>query len=339
MTIKLNALIIKVYQEAPMYHGKIVGTGSFLPDFIVTNDDLAKVVETSDEWIYTRTGIKERRIAKDYDVHDMAARAAQKALDQSGVQAQEIDMIVVATVTSDYSMPSVACMVQGEISAHQAFAFDLQAACSGFVYGLDVIEQFIQTGKVKKALLIGVEKLSQVLNWQDRSTCVLFGDGAGAVVIEATQEKTGVMDIYNKSIGTDWDVLTSKIRHNDTPYYQQGSDNYLKMDGQQVFQFACKKVPEIFSELMEKNDIQLSEVDLYVLHQANSRIIERVAKKMGQPMDKFYMNIEKCGNTSAATIPIALDELNAEGKLAGKTVGISGFGAGLTYGAAFIQFQ
>lgn len=322
-----------------MYHGKIVGTGSFLPDFIVTNDDLAKVVETSDEWIYTRTGIKERRIAKDYDVHEMATSAGKKALEKSGLDPTELDMIVVATVTSDYSMPSVACMVQGEIGAHEAFAFDLQAACSGFVYGLDVVEQFIQTGKVKKALLIGVEKLSQVLNWQDRSTCVLFGDGAGAVVIEATQEKAGVIEVYNKSIGSDWRVLASKIRHNDTPYYQQETDNYLTMDGQQVFQFACKKVPEIFNELMEKNAITVADVDWFVLHQANSRIIERVAKKMGQPIDKFYMNIEKCGNTSAATIPIALDELNSEGKLAGKTVGISGFGAGLTYGAAFIQFQ
>jgi 3-oxoacyl-[acyl-carrier-protein] synthase-3 len=322
-----------------MYHGKIVGTGSFLPDFIVTNDDLAKVVETSDDWIYTRTGIKERRIAKDYGISDMAALAAKNALGQSGVKPEEIDLIITATVSSEYSMPSVACMVQGEIGAKNAFAFDLQAACSGFVYGLDVIEQFIKTGKVKKAILIGVEKLSQVLNWEDRSTCVLFGDGAGAVVIEATKEVYGVIDVLNKSIGTDWDVLTSKIKHNDTPYYKQGEDNYLKMDGQQVFQFACKKVPEIFEELLTNNGLETIDVDLFVLHQANSRIIERVAKKMGQPIDKFYMNIEKCGNTSAATIPIALDELNAKGELTGKTVGISGFGAGLTYGAAFIQFQ
>lgn len=339
MIIKAFSLIIKVYQEAPMYHGKIVGTGSFLPDFIVTNDDLAKVVETSDDWIYTRTGIKERRIAKDYGVSDMAAQAAKNALDQSGVKPEEIDLIITATVSSEYSMPSVACMVQGKIGAKNAFAFDLQAACSGFVYGLDVIEQFIKTGKVKKALLIGVEKLSQVLNWEDRSTCVLFGDGAGAVIIEATKEVYGVIDVLNKSIGTDWDVLTSKIKHNDTPYYKQGEDNYLKMDGQQVFQFACKKVPEIFEELLTNNGLETIDVDLFVLHQANSRIIERVAKKMGQPIDKFYMNIEKCGNTSAATIPIALDELNAKGELSGKTVGISGFGAGLTYGAAFIQFQ
>ena len=322
-----------------MYHGKIVGTGSFLPDFIVTNDDLAKVVETSDEWIYSRTGIKERRIAKEYSVSNMATSAAKKALSQSGVKPEEIDLIITATVSSDYSMPSTACMVQGELGASNAFAFDLQAACSGFVYGLDVIEQFIRTQKVKKALLIGVEKLSQVLNWNDRSTCVLFGDGAGAVVIEATEEPYGVIDVINKSIGTDWKALTSKVQHNDTPYYQQDEENHLKMDGQQVFQFACKKVPEIFNELFENNDMTTKNIDLFVLHQANSRIIERVAKKMGQTIDKFYMNIEKCGNTSAATIPIALDELNAEGKLAGKIVGISGFGAGLTYGAAFIQFQ
>ncbi len=338
LNIKLNALKFKVYQEAPMYHGKITGTGSFLPEHIVTNKDLANIVDTTDEWVYTRTGIRERRIAKDNDVHEMAVLAGQKALECSRVNPEELDMIVVATVSSDYAMPSVACIVQGELQAQHAIAFDVQAACSGFVYGLEIIEQFIQTGKVKKALLIGAEKLSQVLNWEDRSTCVLFGDGAGAVVIERTQEKTGIIDVMNKSIGSQWKGLTARIQHNNTPYYTQDIEHYLKMDGQQVFQFACTKVPEIFNALLERNKMEISEVDLFVLHQANRRIIERVAKKLGQPLNKFHMNIEKCGNTSAATIPIALDELFIQGELAGKTVGISGFGAGLTYGAAFIQF-
>lgn len=321
-----------------MYHGKITETGSYLPQFNVTNDDLTKIVDTSDEWIYSRTGIRNRRIAKDESVVDMAAGAAKEVLDRAGIDASEIDMIVAATISSDYSTPSVACMVQDRLDADNAFCFDVNAACSGFIYGMDVIDQFIKTGKVKKAILIGVEKLSQLLNWEDRGTCVLFGDGAGAVLIEATEEETGIMDTVSKSIGKQYDALISPVRQNDTPYYEQSGDFYLAMDGRAVFQFAVKKVSELFKDVFERMEMEAGDVDLYVLHQANSRILDGIAKRLKQPIEKFYMNMEQYGNTSAATIPIALHELNTEGKLAGKTVAMSGFGAGLTYGTAIVKF-
>jgi 3-oxoacyl-[acyl-carrier-protein] synthase-3 len=321
-----------------MYHGKIVETGSFLPETNVTNDDLSKIVDTSDEWIYSRTGIKERRIAVKETVSDMATGAALDALRRSNMDPSRIDMIVVATTSSDYAMPSTACLVQNDIGASNAFCFDLQAACSGFMYGLEVIEQFIQTGKVKKALLIGVEKMSQLLDWEDRGTCVLFGDGAGAILIEETEENIGVIDTKSRSIGTQWEALVAPLRNNDTPFYKQINEPYLTMKGRDVFQFAVMKVTEIFKETFEEKDMSGDEIDLFVLHQANKRIIESIAKRLKQPIDKFYMNMEKYGNTSAATIPIALDELNKAGKLVGKKVAMAGFGAGLTYGSAIVQF-
>lgn len=321
-----------------MLNSRILGTGSYLPEFNVNNEELAKIVDTSDEWIYSRTGIKNRRIAKDIDVVTMASNASIKALENAGVLAVDLDMIVVATVSSDYAMPSTACIVQEKLGAENAFCFDLQAACSGFVYGLDIIHQFIQSGRVKKALLIGVEKLSQLLDWTDRSTCVLFGDGAGAIIIEATEMDKGVVHIESKAIGKQWEALVAPIKYNDTPYYKQDVKPYLTMDGRNVFQFACTKVPEIFQSLTREKNLTPDDVELYVLHQANSRIIDRIAKKLKQPINKFHMNMETYGNTSAATIPIALDELNHQGKLKGKLVGIAGFGAGLTYGAALIQF-
>lgn len=321
-----------------MLHGKIIETGSFLPGTIITNDDLAKVVDTSDEWIYSRTGIKQRHIAVTETVSEMASKASLDAIERSGINPLDIDMIVVATVSADYAMPSVGTMVQKSIGATNAFCFDLNAACSGFVYGLEVIEQFIQTGKVKKALLIGVEKLSQLLNWEDRGTCVLFGDGAGAVIIEGTLDSDGVIDTKSKSIGEQFEALVSPLRNNDTPYYKQDKEPYLSMDGRAVFQFAVTKVSKLFKEVFEDKGMTGDDIDLFVLHQANQRIIESIAKRLKQPMDKFYLNMERYGNTSAATIPLALDELNKAGQLVGKKVAMAGFGAGLTYGSAIIQF-
>ena len=321
-----------------MFHGKVTCTGSYLPKRSVSNDELSQYVDTSDEWIFSRTGIKERRIATEESVSEMATAAALRALEKGKIDPAEIDMIVTATVSSDYAMPSIACIVQGNIEAVNAFGFDLQAACSGFIYGLEVIEQYIQSGRVKKALLIGVEKLSQLLDWKDRGTCVLFGDGAGAVIIEATEDKIGVVDTCAKSIGSDYGALVSPIRHNDTPFYQQAKVPFLTMDGRAVFQFAITKVPALLKEVMEKNQMTAEDIDCYVLHQANSRIIESIAKKLKQPIEKFYMNMDRFGNTSAATIPIALDELAQKGELANKTIAISGFGAGLTYGVGIIRF-
>ena len=202
----------------------------------------------------------------------------------------------------------------------------------------EIIDQFIKTGKVKKALLIGVEKLSQLLNWEDRGTCVLFGDGAGAVLIEGTQEQTGIIDTKSKAIGEQFEALVSPLKQNDTPFYKQTREPYLTMDGRSVFQFAVTKVTELFKEVFEETQMSADEIDLYVLHQANQRIIDGIAKRLNQPVEKFYVNMERYGNTSAATIPIALDELNKAGKLTGNKVAMSGFGAGLTYGTAIVQF-
>lgn len=321
-----------------MVHGKIIETGSYIPAFNVTNDDLSKMVETSDEWIYTRTGIRNRRIAKDETVADMAAGAAQETLDRSGVDASEIDLILVACVSADMAMPSVACMVQERIGADNAFCFDINAACAGFVYGLDIAEQFIRSGRVKKAIVVGSEKLSQLIDWEDRSTCVLFGDGAGAVLIEATEEETGIMDTVSKAIGKQSEAITSPHDRKSTPFYEQESRPFICMDGRAVFQFAVTKVSKLFKDVFARMEMDADDVDLYVLHQANSRILDGIAKRLKQPIEKFYMNMERYGNTSAATIPIALHELNLEGKLEGKTLALSGFGAGLTYASAIVKF-
>ncbi len=321
-----------------MYHGRIIETGRYLPEFNVSNDDITKLVDTSDEWIYSRTGIKNRRIAKDESVVYMAASAAKNAISKCELDSMNIDMIVVATVSPDYAMPSVACMVQEQLGAENAFCFDVNAACSGFVYGLDIIDQFIKTRKVKNALLIGVEKFSHLLNWEDRDTCVLFGDGAGAVIIEATETEIGIIDTQSRSIGKQFEALVSPLNNNDTPFYNESSEAYITMDGRAVFQFAVTKVSALLKEVFQTQNISADEIDIYVLHQANSRIIEGIAKRLKQPIDKFYMNMESYGNTSAATIPIALDELNRAGELIGKTIALSGFGAGLTYGTAIVKF-
>lgn len=321
---------------------KITGTGRYLPETFFTNDELSKYVETSDEWIYSRTGIKKRHIAVNEKTFELGAKAAANALESANVSADEIDLIVVATVSAEYSMPSIACLIQNELGAHKAMCFDMQAACSGFVYGLDIINQFLTSGKFKKALLIGVEKLSQILNWEDRTTCVLFGDGAGAVVLESVEvtddSNIGIIDVLNKSIGQDHRYLVSKINHHDTPFYKQEEKQFLTMEGREVFQFACTKVPECIEELLSQNHIEIQDIDKFVLHQANERIITKIAKKLDQEMDKFYLNISEYGNTSSATVPIALDELWKANELQGKKVVLAGFGAGLTYGAAVIQF-
>ncbi len=215
--------------------------------------------------------------------------------------------------------------------------FDVSAACSGFVYSLDVADQFLKTGKYTNALVIGSEKLSQILDWDDRGTCVLFGDGAGAVVLKASDEP-GIIDGVNHAIGEDFECLYAKNKINKTPYYEGSDEHNLLMNGQDVFQFACTKVPEVLRELAERNNVELEEIDYFVLHQANSRIVKKIAKRMKLDINKFYMNMNEYGNTSAASIPIALSEMSAKGMLEGKKVMLSGFGAGLTYGASLIQF-
>lgn len=320
-----------------MNNSKIVGIGSYVPKKVLTNDDLSKIVETSDEWIFPRTGIRNRRIAVDEETYEMGTKAAKKALEDGKVEPEEIDMIIVATISSEYSTPSLSCIIQNELKADNAMCFDISAACTGFVYGLDIVNQFIKTGTIKNALVIGVEKLSQLLNWEDRNTCILFGDGAGAVVVSKSNEK-GIVDVKNYSEGKNHNQLFSRIRHNDTPFYEQPKDHHLIMVGGEIFQFACSKVPESINELLIKNDEEIDNVDHFVLHQANKRIVNSISKKLKQPMDKFYTNMYDYGNTSSASIPIALDEMNKQGLLTNKKVIVSGFGAGLTYGTALLQF-
>ena len=320
-----------------MQYARITAMGHYAPALKVSNDDLSKFMDTSHEWIHSRTGIVNRHIAVDMGARELAVNAATAALESSHLSGEEIELIIVATFTSEYATPSLACLVQAAIGANRAMCFDVGAACSGFVYGLDVADQFIRTGKYKNALVIGAEKLSQILDWKDRGTAVLFGDGAGACVLEASNEP-GILDSLNYAIGEDYACLYAKNKVNETPYYKGSDEHHLYMDGQDVFQFACRKVPLVLTELAEKLEISPDDVDLFVLHQANKRIIGKIAKTMKQPIDKFYMNMDEYGNTSAASIPIALSELSAEGKLRGKRVMIAGFGAGLTYGASMIQF-
>ena len=320
-----------------MQYARITAMGHYAPALKVSNDDLSKFMDTSHEWIHSRTGIVNRHIAVDMGARELAVNAATAALESSHLSGEEIELIIVATFTSEYATPSLACLVQAAIGANRAMCFDVGAACSGFVYGLDVADQFIRTGKYKNALVIGAEKLSQILDWKDRGTAVLFGDGAGACVLEASNEP-GILESLNYAIGEDYACLYAKNKVNETPYYKGSDEHHLYMDGQDVFQFACRKVPLVLTELAEKLEVYPDDVDLFVLHQANKRIIGKIAKTMNQPIDKFYMNMDEYGNTSAASIPIALSELSAEGKLRGKRVMIAGFGAGLTYGASMIQF-
>ena len=320
-----------------MKMAKISGIGHYVPELKVSNNDLSTMMDTNDEWIYSRTGIRNRHIAVTETSFEMAGYASLRALEKSGLNPKEVELIIVATFSGEYATPSMACLVQKAIGASKAMCFDLNAACSGFVYSIDVADQFIKTGKYKNALVIGSEKLSQILDWEDRGTCVLFGDGAGAVVLEANDE-VGIIDSVNYAIGEAFECLYAKNVGNKTPFYDEQNEHKLMMNGQDVFQFACKKVPEILYEVMDKNQMNQDDVDFFVLHQANVRIVTKIAKRMNIDINKFYVNMEAYGNTSAASIPIALSEMSEAGLLTGKKVLIAGFGAGLTYGCSLIQF-
>lgn len=316
---------------------RILGTGSSAPANIVTNDDLAQVIDTSDEWIYSRTGIKQRRIATDETAGSLATEAAKRALDNAGVNAEDIELIIVATTSPDYTFPNTACIVQSNIGAVGAMCVDISAACTGFIYGLSMAEAYIQSGQFKKTLIIGAEYMSSEVDWKDRSTCVLFGDGAGAAVLAAVNDEAESFRAVSclHSDGSKGHVLTA----GDRTKLCNGEQDYLHMDGQEVFKFAVKKVPESISEVLDKAGIQLDDVTHFVLHQANIRIIEAVAKRLGVGMEKFPTNLANYGNTSAASIPILLDELNRNNILKrGDKIILSGFGAGLSWGSTLLEW-
>jgi len=321
-----------------MTRAKISGVGSYVPPKIVTNDDLSKTVETSDQWIRERTGITERRVSDENTAtSDLALIAAQKALASAKVAAEEIELILVCTCSPDSLFPSTACILQDKLGAGSAAAFDLSAACSGFNYGLATASSFIESGKYKKILLVGADTLTKYLDWTDRGTCILFGDGAGAVVLEATTENQGVLASWLKAEGSLGKYLTMPGGGSRDPEEKNG--RFIRMDGKEVFKFAVRILETSIYEVLKIGALNLSDIDLFIPHQANIRIIDHVTKKLGLPKEKVYVNLQKYGNTSAASIPIALDEAFAEGKIQpGNLLILSGFGAGLTSCANIIRW-
>ncbi|MBQ9134854.1 MAG: ketoacyl-ACP synthase III [Lachnospiraceae bacterium] len=317
---------------------RIAGTGSAFPKTVVTNDDLAKVMDTSDEWISSRTGIKERRIAKDETTAGMAAEAARAALKDAGMTAQEVDLIIVGTLSADHFTPSCACEIQAELGAVNAVAFDINAACSGFMFSLHTAYAYLQSGLYKNALVLGAETLSKIMDWEDRSTCVLFGDGAGAVVVR--REEEGIFVFDQGSDGVKGKVLSCKARLVNNLLVQQGHEpDYVHMDGQEVYKFAVSTVPASINKVLEKAGVSADEVAYFVLHQANIRILQSVAKRLKVSEDKFPIILDRSGNVSAATVPLLLDDMNKKGMLKrGDKIVLSGFGGGLTWGTALIEW-
>ena len=317
--------------------GKICGTGSYVPENYYDNHDIAKLVETSDEWIRERTGIIRRHIVSEDTTVSMAVKAAKAALENGNVDAKELDLILAATITPNKIIPGIACEVQKEIGAVNAAGFDMSAACSGFVFALNTAQAYIASGMYRKILIIGSESLSNIVNWKDRGSCILFGDGAGAAVICA--EEGTMYPCVMHSDGAKGSVLTCESRHQKNWEEKEAAkETYMYMDGKEVFKFAVKKVPEVIQELLEKTGLRAEEIDLFLLHQANQRIIESIAKRMKIDIEKFPMNISEYGNTSSASIPILLDELNRNGKLKkGQKIVLAGFGAGLSWGASMIE--
>ena len=318
---------------------RISGIGAYVPETIVTNDDLAKIVETSDEWISSRTGIRERRISTKEGTSDLAAEAARRALEAAGVKPEELDLIILGTSSPDCNYPSGACEVQAKIGAVNAAAFDISAACSGFIFAMNIVQGFFKSGIYQTALIIGAETLSKVVDWDDRSTCVLFGDGAGAAVLK--NEESGIIDMLMGSDGTKGEALKCTSRSLGNFLTGERPElGFMTMDGQEVFRFAVKRVPESIETLMKKNQISKEEIAYYVLHQANERIVEAVARRLKEPMDKFPMTISKYGNTSTASIPLLLDDMLKKGMLKqGDKIIMSGFGAGMTWGAVLLEWR
>ncbi len=319
---------------------KIIGTGSAVPKLRVTNDDLSKMMDTSDEWIKSRTGIRARHLAVEESTTTLAVDAARAALDMAGVMAGELDIIISATVTQDRLLPNLSCELQAALGADRAFAFDINAACSGFLYALNLVRMYLSSGRYKTALILGAETLSKIMDWNDRSTCVLFGDGAGAAVIRAFEEdeKSGVLAALQGSDGGKGMVLNCRNRPLNNPYVNHGNEvPYVHMNGQEVYKFAVRTVPKAVAQVVEEAGMSMDEIDLFLLHQANYRIIEAAAKRLGQPMEKFPTNLQECGNISAASVPILLDEVNRRGMIKkGDKIVLAGFGAGLTWGAALL---
>lgn len=322
----------------------IVGIGSYVPDKIVTNYDLEKIMDTSNDWILERTGIERRRVAdKDTASSDLGVKAAEAALADAGLSADDIDLIITATLSPDMIFPSTACVIQEKIGAVNATAFDLSAACTGFIYAMTTAKAFIASGDAKKVLVIGTEAISKILNWEDRKTAVLFGDGAGAVVLAETEEGKGIITSVLGSDGTGNQLLYIPAGGTRMPASYETVDkkgHTIVMDGSEVFKFASRKMVEVSEEAVKKSGLTLQDIDCFLPHQANLRIIKNAAKRMGIPMEKVYINLHEYGNMSAASIPVALDEAVKNGHIKrGDIILMVGFGAGLTWGATVLEWN
>ncbi len=326
-----------------MLRAKILSTGSSLPQRVLTNTELSQMVDTSNEWIVERTGISERRIAdKDKATSDLAYEASKRALKAAGMKVSDISMIIVATISGDMSMPSTACFLQKRLNAKNACAFDVNAACSGFIYALSTANAFIRSGLHKNVLVVGAEILSRFTDWQDRSTCVLFGDGAGAVLLGAHRGKSGILSTHLYSDGNLWDLIQVPAGGSRMPASKDTVEerlHFIKMKGNETFKVAVKTLGSLVEMTLRHNGLSPSQLDLLIPHQANHRIIQAVASRLGLSMDKVVVNINKYGNTSAASIPIALDEAVCSGRIKkGDYILLESFGGGLTWASAMIKW-
>ena len=320
----------------------IIGTGSYVPEKVLTNKDLERIVETTDEWIHSRTGMRERHIAAaDQAASDLGAAAAEKAIEDAGISAAEIDLLIVATLSPDMFFPSTACFVQEKIGAKNAFCYDLGAACSGFLFALETAKNQIASGAVKTALVVGSEKMSTFLDWEDRSTCILFGDGAGAAVLQAGGEGRGIMDSVMGSDGSLADLLSTPGGGSRNPMSHEMLDrkeHYLKMQGREVFKHAVKRMGDTVLDVLEKNGVSCDDINCFIPHQANVRIIDAISKRLGVG-DRMYANVEKYANTSSAALAIALDEAVKDGTITkGDLVVLTVFGGGFTWGANVLEW-
>ncbi len=329
-----------------MPRAHIVGIGSSVPKRILKNQDLEAFVDTSDAWITRRTGIQERRIASISDhesTADLGTRASIKALEMAGVSPEELDMIVVGTATPDNQLPAAACMIQSQLGAKNAAAFDITAGCTGFIYGLSVVNDAIRSGSCKNALVIGTERLSTIVNWDDRGTCVILADGSGSVVVRAGEDDQGILSTHIKSDGSLWDLLYTSYGNSDVPDILKGLDlkpYHIKMEGNRLFKRAVEHMSEMAEKALKHNSLSKEDISLFIPHQANIRIIQAIAKNLDVPMEKVYTNIHKYGNTSTASIPIALTEAYHAGRIKKDDyVLFVAFGAGLTWGSAIVKWS
>ncbi|MEA3341258.1 MAG: beta-ketoacyl-ACP synthase III, partial [Chloroflexota bacterium] len=325
-------------------YGRITGWGKSVPERILTNHDLEQMVDTSDEWIVTRTGIRERHIAGPGETtSSMSVEACQQALERAGVAPEEVDLVIIATSSPDYFCPPVSSMVQDRLGATRAGAFTLVAGCTGFVYGLVTANQFIETGLYEKILVVGVETLSPAVDWTDRNTCVIFGDGGAAVLVEASDQPTGILSCELGSQGEDWDALIAPGYGTAKPFSEEtlrNGDHYLRMDGRRVFKFAVRKMTDSVINVVQDSGLTWDDIELVIPHQANARIIDLAVRRLKIDPEKMMVNVDRYGNTSAASIPLALCDALEEGRLqSGDHVVLVGFGAGLTWAAAVLHWQ